>query len=131
MSYAKVRKLAKNYYKLERLLYFYEDILNKKTFFINKDKLNKDYKKFCKTIRYMNIYKAVFSKSLKELSKEDAFIVREIYTKGKSVCNVAFKNYISDSTVYRILKKFNFIFFNNMKKVSRIVDILYKEIKEN
>lgn len=131
MSYAKVRKLAKNYYKINKLLSYYEEIANKKRFFIMQDRLLKDYKTFIKTIRYMNIYKAIFQKSLKEISEDSAFIVKEIYIKGKSPCKYSYENYISESTVYRTLKKFNIIFFNNMKKVSRIVDILYKEIKEN
>ncbi len=131
MTYAKVKKLAKNYYKIEKLLYIYEDIASRKTFFLMRDKITESYKCFRRNINYMKIYKAVFSKSLKELSKEDAFIVKGIYMKGKSACSVACENYISESTVYRILKRFNFIFFSNMKKVSRIAVPLFDMLKEN
>lgn len=128
MTYSKTKKLAKNYYIIEDRLSFYEDILNEKRFFQNKVRLKKDYKNFCKIIRYMKVYKAVFLKSLKELSEADALIAEEVYVKRKSVCCVAFKNFISESTVYRILKNFNFIFYNNMRKVSRIVNPLIEEL---
>ena len=130
MSYAKVRKLAKNYYKIEQFLFFYEDISKNKKFFLNRDFLGKDYKNFVKIIRYMKIYKSIFLKCLNKLPEGDAFIVREIYVKGKSLYAVAFENYISDSTAYRILKKFNFICFSDMKKVSRIVNPLLEELRD-
>ena len=53
MSYAKVRKLAKNYYKIEQFLFFYEDISKNKKFFLNRDFLGKDYKSFVKIITFI------------------------------------------------------------------------------
>ena len=104
MRYSKIRSLEKKYRKIDNMLFLINEALSGNKFYIEKlrnKNINIDFTYLRKMKRYI-----------------------EVYTKGKSVCRVAMENYLSDVTVYRILKKFDLNFFCDIVKVSRIIEPL-------
>lgn len=67
---------------------------------------------------------AIFNKNLNRLDNWEKHIVTEIYIKGKSVCNFCINNYISDTEIYRILRKFDMYFYYDILNTSRIIKLL-------